>query len=79
MRRMRINKTALCTRCDGTGEIENPAYRGQEMRKLRKDAGLPLREIARRMKLSAAYVSDLELGRRGWNDGLIRRYQKAIR
>lgn len=49
------------------------------MRKLRKGAGLGLREVARKMGLSAAYISDLELGRRGWSGDLIRAYQKAIK
>lgn len=79
MRCMRIQRTAPCVRCNGTGEIENAAYRGQEMRKLRQATGLPLREVARRMGKSAAYISDLELGRRGWSGELIRAYQKAIR
>lgn len=76
---MRIQKTTPCDKCGGSGERENPAYRGQEMRKLRKEAGLGLREIARKMGFSAAYVSDLELGRRGWSGDLIRAYQKAIK
>lgn len=49
------------------------------MRKLRQAAGLSLREVARQMGRSAAYISDLELGRRGWSGTLIRAYEKALR
>ncbi len=49
------------------------------MRALRKAAGKGLRQIAGAMKLSPAYISDLELGRRGWGDALIERYKKAVK
>lgn len=79
MRRMRIQKTTACIRCGGSGEIENPVYRGQEMRKKRETAEKSLREVARRMDLSAAYVSDLELGRRAWSARLVKEYEAALR
>jgi predicted transcriptional regulator len=79
MRVMRITKTRPCERCGGSGEIENAAYRGQEMRKLRETARLSLRKVAELMGFSAAYVSDLELGRREWSPKLIQAYQKALR
>jgi transcriptional regulator with XRE-family HTH domain len=40
---------------------------GEAMRQLRKSHRISLREVARRMKLSAPFVSDLELGRRNWD------------
>ena len=52
---------------------------GKAMRKLRQKAGLTGREVARRMNLSAAYVSDLELGRRGWNAERRRAYTSALK
>lgn len=76
---MRTQKTIACNKCNGSGEIENAAYRGQEMRKLRQATGLSLRKVAERMGRSAAYISDLELGRRGWSGALIRAYEKALR
>lgn len=51
---------------------------GKVARDARKRAGLSLREVARRMKLSAPFVSDLELGRRGWNEKLVMKYQFAV-
>lgn len=75
---MRTLKTRPCDKCGGKGELENPIYRGREMRRLRRDADLSLREVARRMDKSAAYISDLELGRRAWSKRLIDFYQKAV-
>lgn len=79
MRRMRIQKTRPCEWCNGTGERENAAYRGQEMRKLRQASGLSLRRVAELMEFSAAYISDLELGRRDWSEKLIKSYERVLR
>lgn len=67
-----------CPHCDGTGHVDDPVYHGQQLRNLRKKEGLSLRELARRMKVSVAYLSDLELGRRSWNNELMRRYLVAL-
>jgi transcriptional regulator with XRE-family HTH domain len=48
--------------CDGRGYRE---YSGDELRARRKKAGLGLRELARRGKVTAAYLCDVELNRRG--------------
>jgi predicted transcriptional regulator len=79
MRVMRIEKTRPCEWCNGTGQRENAAYRGQEMRKLREASGMSLRRVAELMEFSAAYISDLELGRRDWSTKLITAYEKALR
>lgn len=76
---MRIRQTRPCERCGGTGERENAAYRGQQMRKRREATGLSLRRVAELMELSAAYVSDLELGRRDWNEKLVKAYERVLR
>jgi transcriptional regulator with XRE-family HTH domain len=68
-----------CPRCGGTGLIPDPRYHGNEARRRRKAVNVTLREMARRMNLSAAYISDLELGRRGWNDELTKRYIAALK
>lgn len=67
-----------CPKCGGTGKIQDDVLVGKALRKERTEAGLNLREIARRMELSAPYVSDLELGRRIWRGELITRYRKAL-
>ena len=38
---------------------------GREMREARQTSGLSLRETARRLKCSAPFLSDMEMGRRG--------------
>jgi len=50
----------------------------QAARLARQRAGLRLREVARRMELSAGYVCDLELGRRHWSEELVQRFQAAL-
>lgn len=42
---------------------------GAALRAAREEKGLSLRECASRLKLSAPYISDVELGRRGMSDG----------
>lgn len=76
---MKVDMTMTCPKCDGTGQVIDPRMLGQKMRQLRERQGVTLREIARRLDLSAPYVSDLELGRRaGWTDELIKRYKEAL-
>jgi transcriptional regulator with XRE-family HTH domain len=48
---------------------------GANVRALRLKKGVCLREVARRLGWSAAYVSDLELGRRGWT---VQRVDKVV-
>jgi DNA-binding XRE family transcriptional regulator len=55
-----------CPRCGGSGRIANPAATGDLFRRARTKMGLTLREAARRMGISAAYLSDLERGNRAW-------------
>lgn len=51
---------------------------GEAMRMLRKSHRLSLREVARFMKLSAPFVSDLELGRRNWDSSRAIKYMMAV-
>lgn len=44
--------------------MSNPKQFGPTVREIREAAGISLRELARRLGWSAAYVSDIELGRR---------------
>lgn len=48
------------------------------MRGFREKQGISLRFVAKRLQFSAAYVSDLELGRRNWSDKLREKYLWAI-
>jgi transcriptional regulator with XRE-family HTH domain len=64
----------ICPRCEGTGEICKPS----EMRKLRTSRCLKLGAVAKRMGVSAPYLSDLERGNRSWRVSIELRFRKAI-
>lgn len=76
---MRTNGYLKCPKCYGSGRIKDPVAQGQMMRAMRKATGKGLRETAALMGVSAAYVSDLELGRRAWNESITKRYKEAVR
>lgn len=44
---------------------------GQRIRDLREESDLSLRELAKRIKISAAFLSDIELGRRFPSDDVL--------
>ena len=78
MRQQRIPPMITCRHCVG-GFVDNPVYQGMMMRKERLKARVGLREVARQLGYSAAYLSDLELGRRAWNDDLVAAYDKVLK
>ena len=51
---------------------------GRTIRKLRLKAEITLRELARRVKVSAAHMSDIEKDRRMPSDGLLRRIAEEL-
>ena len=67
-----------CPHCGGTGKCLDDARVGDYLRQIRTVKGLSGREVARRMKVSAPYLSDLELGRRGWNEQKVTAYLEAV-
>ena len=66
--------TLPCPRCDGRGLIQR--VDGASLREIREDAYLSLREFAERIGLSAAYVSDVELGRRRATEKIVEQYRR---
>jgi len=64
-----------CSKCGGSGFAYDPA----ELREKRIKSGHPQNVIARRMKITASYLSDLENGRRDWDATLVSDFQKALR
>lgn len=68
----------VCKYCNGTGEEPDQAAISTERRAARVGGGVSLRDVAGRMGFSAAYISDLELGRRKWNAFLLDQHQRAI-
>ena len=55
-----IPETIDCPRCAGTGKIPN----GTHFWKLRKEAGLTLRDVAAASGFSLSYIGHLETGHR---------------
>jgi len=51
---------------------------GERIRELREGADFSLREFARLLKISAAFLSDIELGRRFPSDDLLARLAKRL-
>lgn len=48
------------------------------MRRLRQRWGVSLREMARRLDISAPYLSDLELGKREWTEEKISAFRRKL-
>lgn len=72
-------KTVSCHCCEGSGqELDHKAV-GEEMRRKREARGFTLTKVAGRLKMSKAYLSDLEWGARNWRPELIQKYLKALK
>ena len=52
---------------------------GAYARQCRETRGISLRELARRMKISAPFLSDLEKGNRHWTEGTLTAWEDAQR
>jgi transcriptional regulator with XRE-family HTH domain len=62
-----------CPACNGSGKVY--LYSGADLRSAREEAGLSLRELARRLDFTAAYLSDIELGRRRVTEAIALAYK----
>lgn len=67
-------RTITCYVCGSRREVLD----GTSLRTIRKNAGLGLRELARRLNLTASYLCDIELNRRGVTERIEDIYQKLI-
>lgn len=74
-----MKQTKPCHCCAGSGRELNHVAVGSEMRALREFHRLTLAGMSNRMKLSLSYLSDLERGRRNWNDDLITKFKEACK
>jgi transcriptional regulator with XRE-family HTH domain len=52
---------------------------GQHIRELRENQDLALRELARKLHVSAAFISDIELGRRNPSDKVLTEIARILR
>lgn len=64
-----------CGRCGGKGWVEG--YSALRAKRLRIK-GATLRGVARLMKISPAYLSDLERGKRDWNANRVGKFEAAL-
>lgn len=62
-----------------TISVQDLEATGRMMRVNREKLKLSLRTVARRMNISAPYLSDLELGRRRWSEELFDSWYEAVR
>jgi predicted transcriptional regulator len=61
-----------------TEQVVDNLRTGLDARALRTSRGLSLRAVAQKMRVSAAYLSDLELGRRNWSETTLEKVTAAI-
>lgn len=73
-----MKKPKSCRRCDGTGIEPDRKSIGTQMKALRKEAKLTLDDVGAKLKLSSAYLCDLENCKRNWTPELIAKYKKAL-
>jgi transcriptional regulator with XRE-family HTH domain len=70
---------SVCRRCFGTGVELDLRAAGQQLRSDRTRAGLTALEVARLAKVSAAYVCDIEHGRRAVAGAKAQRIFEVVR
>jgi predicted transcriptional regulator len=68
-----------CRACGGTGREISHIETGKKMRQLRTDADISLREVARRLGISGAYLSDMEQGKRNWTNAKVEMFLGAVK
>ncbi len=64
----------LCHLCGSPRAVVNPAW----LRAKRERAGVSLREMAKRLKISPPYLSDVELGRRNVLPYIVKAYEDGL-
>lgn len=67
-----------CSACEGTGHLFDDARLGAVLQRERQGHGLTQQRVAKALGFSAAYLRDLEYGRRKWSHNLASRYLAAL-
>lgn len=71
-------KLITCPQCGGTGKVPDRRFVGEELRELRKKAGLTLQFVANSLGISTGYLCDLENGNRGWTMERVEKYRETV-
>lgn len=71
---MALRKLKACNHCKGVGLVDS--FDHEELRHIRERAGISLRAMAIRLKLSAPYLSDIERGNRNCTEDIGSAYEK---
>jgi transcriptional regulator with XRE-family HTH domain len=58
--------TSTCPTCAGVGTLTRVS--GTGIRAIREASGWSLRQVAKELRISPAYLSDMELGKRGMSE-----------
>lgn len=70
--------TRPCRYCYGSGVEQDPRAVGEEMRRLRQQAGISQRQMASVLQFTPSYLCDLELGRRPWSLDKFKAYRTYL-
>lgn len=70
--KLKLSTLVTCPKCGGKGKLWT--VNGAFLRQHREHQEVGLREMARKLKLSAAYLSDVELGRRPATSKIVEGY-----
>lgn len=68
-----------CPKCGGSGKVVDPRQEGEALRSYRIGHAVSLRAMAKLLKVTPAYLSDIELGRRGGEGQWMAKYAFALR
>lgn len=76
---MRITKnTKTCPKCNGTGKIIDPCIVGPVLRLKRISTSISLRTMAKRIGISAMYLSEMERGLKAWSGERIQQFLNEL-
>lgn len=67
-----------CARCNGEGVEPDETKMGVRFRKLREEAGLTIKQVSEKMRVSMGHLSSLENGKRHWRPDTIEGFQRAL-
>ena len=71
-------KPKPCHCCHGSGTESDAKIHGRAMSGLRLRAGIGLRDMARRLRISHTYLWQMEQGKRRWPDDINEAYRRLV-